>query len=114
MTDLKKTKKTETTEINTTTCLEALPTLIELPKYISLKKLNGENGSNRAEGVCHIDGKTDFEAVQCWLDEYKDKPATHIVFIKKKPNDCYCGVFISNKKHYLVLIVRILKVILIF
>lgn len=61
-------------------CQEVLPTLLELPSRLSLNKtksLSGGNGSNReTKYTCQIRAKNDFEAVQCWLYEYKDRPST--------------------------------------
>jgi integrase len=66
---------------------EALPTLFELPNSIIFKRtrsLNGEEGSNReTKHICQIRAKNDFEAVQCWLDEYKKRPSTYRTYQKE-------------------------------
>ena len=68
-------------------CQETLPTLVELPNKIisnKIKNLNGEEGGNReTKHTCQIRAKNDFEAVQCWLDEYKDRPSTYRTYQKE-------------------------------
>lgn len=63
----------------------SLPTFAELPLVFENRKvLMGEEGSNKeVRHVCQIRAKNDIEAVQCWLDEYKDRPATYRTYQKE-------------------------------
>src|SRR3990170_7079644 len=68
----------------------SLPTLAELPSCLlfeNRKVLMGEESresSNReTKHSCQIRAKNDIEAVQCWLDEYKDRPATYRTYQKE-------------------------------
>lgn len=61
--------------------LQALKQVIpveQLSQYIWYKDLDGGVGSNRQkEKPSMINAANDFEAIQCWLKEYKESSATH-------------------------------------
>ncbi len=60
-----------------------LPALEHLTVALS-QTLNGEKGSNReTEQRCQIHAKNDYEALQCWLNEYRLKPATFRTYQKE-------------------------------
>lgn len=67
--------------------ISSFPTLTELIKQQiskAAKQLLGEKGSNRETKYdCQIRAKNDIEAVQCWLDEYKDRPTTYRTYQKE-------------------------------
>jgi hypothetical protein len=55
-----------------------LPSLIQLPVYLSANHLDGQNGTNRCrDKSCQISTETDYEAIQCWLREYQTSLATY-------------------------------------
>lgn len=70
-----------------TCCQRALPTLGDLPNseiFKESKTLDGREGSNReTKHTCQIRANNDFEAIQCWLDEYKGRPATYRTYQKE-------------------------------
>ncbi|OUS40698.1 hypothetical protein A9R00_04690, partial [Oleispira antarctica] len=40
-------------------------------------QLNGSHGSNRHDNKhCQISAETDWQAIQCWLNEFYDSPQT--------------------------------------
>lgn len=42
------------------------------------EQLDGSNGTNRRYGeVCQIDAINDWEAIQCWLEEFNESPQTY-------------------------------------
>lgn len=56
---------------------ESLPTLDVLSSEILYKKLDGSEGCNREKNqYTQITARNDFEAIQCWLNEYKHKATT--------------------------------------
>ncbi len=60
------------------------PTLIELPALLHSLHLSGENGSNREKQErSQIHAKNDYEAIQCWLNEYRHKSTTHRTYQKE-------------------------------
>ncbi len=55
-----------------------LPILSQIPEQASIGFLSGEQGSNRElKEKCQINAKNDYEAILCWLNEYKQTPTTH-------------------------------------
>lgn len=60
-----------------------LPRPGELPEKLSLY-LNGHDGSNRERHKdCQIPAKNDYEALHCWLNEYRHKPTTFRTYQKE-------------------------------
>jgi site-specific recombinase XerD len=58
--------------------------LLKLPNEVSSLHLNGENGTNRElKAKCQIRALNDFEALQCWLNEYRHKEATFRTYQKE-------------------------------
>jgi site-specific recombinase XerD len=61
-----------------------LPTLQELTLSEDHSILNGEQGINREKvDRCQIKANNDYEAIQCWLNEYRHKPTTHRTYQKE-------------------------------
>lgn len=59
------------------------PTLAELPLALRSSSLDGTEGCNREkQGRCQIHAKNDYEAVQCWLNEYRHKATTYRTYQK--------------------------------
>src|SRR5579872_944000 len=62
----------------------SLPSLEQLPIILDKISLNGSQGSNREINKnCQIHAKNDYEAVQCWLNEYRNKATTYRVYQKE-------------------------------
>lgn len=60
-----------------------LPSLEQLPHLLA-QHLNGEHGVNREiHHRCQIHAKNDYEAMQCWLNEYCHKPTTFRTYQKE-------------------------------
>lgn len=60
------------------------PSLQELPNTLSALNLNGANGENREKHFrCQIHATNDYEAIQCWLNEYRQKETTHRAYQKE-------------------------------
>lgn len=60
-----------------------LPRLDQLPDKLSLY-LNGREGSNReTHSTCQIHAKNDYEALYCWLNEYRHIPSTFRTYQKE-------------------------------
>ncbi len=74
-----------------------LPSLEQLPVALS-KYLNGEQGSNREmQQRCQIQAKNDYEALQCWLNEYRHKSATFRTYQKESERFLLWAVFQKKK-----------------
>lgn len=62
----------------------SLPSLIELPVVLDQLRLNGSMGSNREkEERSQIHAQNDYEAIQCWLNEYQKKATTYRTYQKE-------------------------------
>lgn len=62
----------------------AFPSLEQLPNTLHTLKLNGEDGENREKNSrCQINAKNDYEAIQCWLNEYRQKETTYRSYQKE-------------------------------
>lgn len=60
-----------------------LPSLEQLPHLLT-QHLNGEHGVNREiHHRCQIHAKNDYEAMQCWLNEYRHKSTTFRTYQKE-------------------------------
>jgi integrase/recombinase XerD len=78
------------TEVNLLS-LEKLP-------HALMSDLNGEKGSNReAKNRCQIHAQNDYEALQCWLNEYRHKTATHRTYQKESERFLLWAVFQIKK-----------------
>lgn len=65
------------------TIVSALPSLEQLPHLLS-KRLSGGQGANReTERRCQIHAKNDYEALYCWLNEYRLKTTTFRTYQKE-------------------------------
>lgn len=74
-----------------------LPSLEKLPNALA-QDLNGEKGINREiEHRCQIHAKNDYEALQCWLNEYRHKPATFRTYKKESERFLLWAVFKNRK-----------------
>jgi site-specific recombinase XerD len=63
---------------------EDLPSLVQLPVYLTANHLEGRNGTNRCrDKSCQISAETDYEAIQCWLREYQTSLATYRSYLKE-------------------------------
>lgn len=61
-----------------------LPLLSQLPVLTSHLGLNGANGTNReTQRRCQINANNDYEAIQCWLNEYRAKESTFRTYQKE-------------------------------
>ena len=60
-----------------------LPCLEQLPERINSPHLNGSQGTNRSKSPCQIRAKNDYEAVCCWLHEYRHKTTTYRAYQKE-------------------------------
>jgi len=69
---------------NNPTLINKLPQFDQLPAFIVQKNIDGLDGKNRAKNVtCQIRALNDYEAIQCWADEYKNTPSTHRSYTKE-------------------------------
>lgn len=56
--------------------ISTLPRPDELPEKWGMY-LSGQDGNNReTQNTCHIQAKNDYEAIHCWLNEYRHRPTT--------------------------------------
>ena len=77
--------------------MTVLPSLEQLPKELS-QSLNGEHGNNRETSQrCQIHAKNDYEALQCWLNEYRHKSATFRTYQKESERFLLWAVFQRKK-----------------
>lgn len=77
---------------------ESLPSLEQLPILISVSHLSGEKGTNReTEKHCQIHAKNDYEAIQCWLNEYRQKVTTYRVYQKESERLLLWAIFQCEK-----------------
>jgi integrase len=77
--------------------LITLPSLQQLPEKLSIQ-LNGENGTNRERNHhCQIHAKNDYEALQCWLNEYRHKATTFRTYQKEAERFLLWSVFQREK-----------------
>lgn len=77
--------------------LITLPSLRQLPEKLSTQ-LNGEDGTNRERNHhCQIHAKNDYEALQCWLNEYRHKPTTFRTYQKEAERFLLWAVFQREK-----------------
>lgn len=75
-----------------------LPSLQTLPQKIIHENLSGTNGSNRdRQHPCQINAHNDFEAIQCWLNEYRAKPTTFRAYQKEAERFLLWAVFQHGK-----------------
>jgi len=63
--------------------MEILPTLDSLPTLLMQNKLDGSVGTNCCKDKSIIDANNDFQAVQCWLNEYAHKKTTYNAYRKE-------------------------------
>lgn len=76
---------------------------LEVPSLLLLcqslkKELSGEEGSNREQQAhCQIPARHDYEALQCWLNEYRHKPATYRTYQKEAERFLLWSVFQRKK-----------------
>ncbi len=64
--------------------LATIPQLDQLPAFIVQSQLDGSNGTNRAEAsLCQIRANNDYDAIHCWLNEYKQTQATYRSYQKE-------------------------------
>lgn len=74
-----------------------LPSLGELPNILT-RHLSGEEGNNREiHHRCQIHAKNDYEAIQCWLNEYRHKASTFRTY-KKESERFLLWAVIQKKK----------------
>ncbi len=74
-----------------------LPSLEQLP-HVLTQHLNGEQGSNReTHQRCQIHAKNDYEALQCWLNEYRHKATTFRTYQKESERFLLWAVFQKRK-----------------
>lgn len=74
-----------------------LPSLAQLPEEMRIG-LSGEQGSNR-ESVhrCQLRAKNDYEALQCWLNEYRHKETTFRTYQKESERFLLWSIFQRKK-----------------
>lgn len=73
------------------------PTLQELPQK-TYYKLSGADGENREKNQrCQINAKNDYEAVHCWLNEYRHKATTLRTYQKEAERFLLWCIFKKNK-----------------
>lgn len=60
------------------------PPLMELSIVLDRLQLNGSSGSNReVKERCQINADNDYQAIQCWLNEYHQKETTYRTYQKE-------------------------------
>src|SRR3989338_9164851 len=60
------------------------PSLQQLPKTLDALQLDGAAGKNREpQERCQIHAKHDYDAIQCWLNEYRHKETTFRTYQKE-------------------------------
>lgn len=63
---------------------QSLPLLEQLPANNHYQSFDGSAGTNRLpQDVCQINAQNDYEAIQCWLAEYRYKEATFKLYQKE-------------------------------
>lgn len=68
----------------TSECLQPLPSLQEFPLSRISPALDGREGGNRDyTRSCQVKALNDWEAIQAWLHEYQEVPATHRTYQKE-------------------------------
>lgn len=73
------------------------PLLGNLPN-LSSQHLSGEQGANREiHHRCQIHAKNDYEAIQCWLNEYRHKASTFRTYQKESERFLLWAVFQRRK-----------------
>lgn len=75
-----------------------LPTLDRLPFVLDQSHLNGMHGSNREKSRrCQINAANDYEAIQCWLNEYQSKSTTYRAYQKEAERFLLWSIFQCKK-----------------
>lgn len=65
-------------------CDIIFPPLQQLPAELNILCLSGEHGTNREKQErCQIHARNDYEAIQCWLNEHKQKATTYRIYQKE-------------------------------
>jgi integrase len=76
----------------------AFPSLQQLPQTLDALQLNGVAGINRErQERCQIHAKHDYEAIQCWLNEYRQKETTYRAYQKEADRLLLWAVFQCKK-----------------
>jgi site-specific recombinase XerD len=74
------------------------PSLQQLPMTLDALQLNGAEGVNRErQERCQIHAKHDYEAIQCWLNEYRRKETTYRSYQKEAERLLLWAVFQRKK-----------------
>jgi integrase/recombinase XerD len=74
------------------------PSLQQLPLTLAALQLNGAEGTNRErQERCQIHAKHDYEAIQCWLNEYRQKETTYRSYQKEAERLLLWSVFQCQK-----------------
>lgn len=74
------------------------PSLQQLPLTLDALQLNGAEGANRErQERCQIHAKHDYEAIQCWLNEYRLKETTYRSYQKEAERLLLWSVFQCKK-----------------
>lgn len=78
--------------------MDNMPTLQALPQKFTNHELSGVNGTNRArDRQCQINATNDYEAIHCWLNEYRAKPTTFRTYQKEAERFLLWAVFRQGK-----------------
>ena len=78
--------------------LTILPSLQDLSQTLVNTLLNGEQGVNREKQErCQIRANHDYEAIQCWLNEYRHKPTTYRTYQKEAERLLLWAIFQRKK-----------------
>lgn len=63
---------------------DTLPNLHQLPNVVRTRQFDGSAGTNRDhKNQCQLRAKNDYEAIQCWLNEYAHKKTTYRTYQKE-------------------------------
>lgn len=63
---------------------DSLPRLNQLPTILQAAQLDGTKGTNRElTAKLQIDAKNDYDALQCWLNEYSSRSTTYRTYQKE-------------------------------
>ncbi len=82
----------------TTTSAITLPSLSQLPALTNSLGLNGANGTNReTQRRCQINASNDYEAIQCWLNEYRAKDSTFRTYQKEAERFLLWSIYQQQK-----------------
>lgn len=74
------------------------PSLQQLPLTLDALQLNGADGTNRErQERCQIHAKHDYAAIQCWLNEYRQKETTYRSYQKEAERLLLWSVFQCRK-----------------